>query len=376
MRKDDYLLIQLNIMCVLLSMVGATALFRHPNWFWRECSAGACDRSPAIGGGGAGSTFVSPVLAAWTHVYRRDAGLSIKYQSLSSLTGVTLIKSKRVGFAASDVPLEADDLGAERMVQFPIVTGGVVPVINLRGIGPGRLKLTGAVLADIFLGKIAYWDDRAIANLNPQLALPSEAIVPVHRAADSGTRHIFCDYLAKVSADWRSDELAESIAPVIGSIGARGNEFVAEFTAAREGAIGYVEFTYAKQHKLAYALLQNRDGEFVAPSNRSFRAAVENTDRSKPPALPAQPIDRPGRESWPITGSTFLLVYRDQGESEAALAMFRFFDWIYRDGAALADDLDYAPIPQAVAQVVENQWAEVRTRDGRPVWRGWNTVSD
>jgi phosphate transport system substrate-binding protein len=375
MRKDTYLLMQLNIICVLLSLIGATAVFRHPTWFWRECNAGACGRYQAMGGDGAGSTFVSPVLAAWVHAYRRDTGLAIKYQPVGSVTGVTLIKSKRVDFGASDVPLEADDLGAARMIQFPVVIGGVVPVINLRGIGPGQLKLTGPVLADIFLGKIAYWDDRAIADLNPQLALPSQAIVPLHRGGDSGTRRIFCDYLTKVSQDWKRDALAESAAPVVGGIGAKGNELVAEFAAAREGAIGYVEYAYAKQHKLAYALLQNPDGEFVAPSNRNFRAAADDAGWLKAPASQALLTDRPGRESWPITGSTFLLVYKEQGNSEAAMEMFRFFDWIYRYGATLADDLDYAPIPQKVAQLVENEWVDVRMRDGRSVWPGWSIVS-
>jgi phosphate transport system substrate-binding protein len=374
MRKDAYLLMQVSIICALLSMIGATALLRHPNWFGQECNSDACDPYQGMGGDGAGSTFASPVLAAWTRAYRRNTGLTIKYQPVGSITGITMIKSRRIDFGASDVPLQAEDLGDARMVQFPVIIGGVVPVVNLRGIGPGQLKLTGPVLADIFLGKIAYWDDKAIADLNPQLGLPSQQIIPVHRAADSGTRQIFFDYLAKVSPAWKRDALAGNAAQVVGGIGTKGNELVAAFTAAREGAIGYVEYAYAKQDKLAYVLLQNREGEFVAPSNRSFSAAAANAGWSQAPALPVLLTDRPGRGSWPIAGSTFLLVHRDQGESEAAVKMFRFFDWIYRDGAAFADDLDYAPIPRNVAQLAENEWAEVRMRDGRQVWPGSNSV--
>jgi phosphate transport system substrate-binding protein len=323
---------------------------------------------------GAGSTFVSPILAAWAHAYRTNTGLSINYQPVGSVTGIMLIKSKRVDFGASDAPMKADDLSAADMIQFPIVIGGVVPVVNLRAIGPGQLKLTGPVLADIFLGKIAYWDDRAIADLNPRLELPHRAIVPVHRAADSGTRYIFSDYLAKLSREWKNNPPANGLAQVLAGIGSRGNELVSAFTASREGAIGYVEYTYAKQHKLAYVLLENREGAFVAPNIQSFKSAAANADWSKTPAFRAVLTDQPGKESWPIAGATFVLVYKSQNKSEAAVDMLRFFDWVYRNGTSLAGDLDYAPIPQNAVQVIENSWLDIKTRDGRPVWFNANAA--
>jgi phosphate transport system substrate-binding protein len=314
---------------------------------------------------GAGSTFVSPVLAKWANAYKGETDLSINYQPVGSVTGIMLIKSNRVDFGASDAPLNAEEVSAAQMIQFPIVVGGVVPVVNLRGIAPGQLKLTGPVLADIYLGKITNWNDRAIADLNPHLALPDQAIVPVHRAADSGTRYIFSDYLAKVSPGWTRESLANSLVQVLGGVGARGNELVAAFTASRKGAIGYVEFAYAKQHNLAYVLMKNRDGAFVAPNNQSFSSAAGHAEWSKAPAFQTLLTDQPGIQTWPISGSTFVLVYKDQHKSEAAVEMFKFFDWIYRNGAALAYNLDYSPIPPNVVEVVENRWVDIMMPNGR-----------
>jgi phosphate transport system substrate-binding protein len=325
---------------------------------------------------GAGSTFVSPVLTKWANAYKNEADFSISYQSVGSVTGIMLIKSNRVDFAASDAPLKAEEVSAAQMIQFPIVVGGVVPVVNLRGVGPGQLKLTGPVIADIYLGKITNWNDKAIADLNPQLALPDQAIVPVHRAADSGTRYLFSDYLAKVSPGWKRESLPNSLVQVLGGIGARGNELVAAFTASRKGAIGYVEFAYAKQHNLAYVLMQNRDGAFVAPNNQSFSSAASHADWSKAPAFQILLTDQPGMESWPISGSTFVLVYKDQHRSEAAAEMFKFFDWVYRNGAAVAGDLDYSPIPSNVVQLVENRWADIMMPSGQPLRFGGSAAPD
>jgi phosphate transport system substrate-binding protein len=324
---------------------------------------------------GAGSTFALPVISRWARAYSTETGLIVKYRPVGSVTGIMLIKNKRIDFGASDAPVKPDELDAADMIQFPLVIGGVVPVVNIRAVGPGQLRLTGPVLAKIFLGKIAYWDDQAIADLNPQLELPHQPIVPVHRAADSGTRYIFSDYLAKVSQEWKDSMRANNSAPqFFAGIGSSGNELVSAFTAAREGAIGYVEYAYAKEHKLAYVLMKNHDGAFVAPNNQSFSSAASNAEWSKGPAFQVLLTDQPGRESWPITGATFVLVYKDQGRSETAVEMLRFFDWVYRNGATVADDLDYTPIPQNVVQLVEKQWIDITMRDGRSVWPSANAA--
>jgi len=319
---------------------------------------------------GAGSTFALPVLSTWAHAYLSDTGLVVRYRPVGSVTGIKLIKNNRIDFGASDAPMKPDELDAAGMIQFPLVMGGVVPVVNITAVGPGQLRLTGPVLAKIFLGKIAYWDDRAIADLNPQLELPHLPVVPVHRARDSGTRYIFSDYLAKVSPEWKEILGPNSGPQFLAGLGSSGNELVSAFTASREGAIGYVEYAYAKQHQLAYVLLQNRDGEFVAPSLQSFKAAASNADWAKAPSFQLLLTNQPGRQSWPIAGSTFVLTHKHQHQEDPGVAMFKFFDWVYRNGVDLADELDYAPIPPPVVDLIEKQWAEIKTRDGQPVWFG------
>jgi phosphate transport system substrate-binding protein len=333
-----------------------------------QCSSPSAD---AANLSGAGSTFALPVLATWTRTYLTNTGSVVRYQPVGSAMGIRWIKSRKIDFGTSDAPVKANELEATGMIQFPLVIGGVVPVVNIRAVGPGQLRLTGPVLAQIFLGKITYWDDPAIVNLNPQLGLPHQPIVPGHRAADSGTRYIFSDYLAKVSSEWKDNLRAPaSPAQVLAGTGSSGNELVAVFTAGREGAIGYVEYAYAKRHKLAYVLLQNREGEFVAPSVRSFKSAAANADWSNTPSFQLLLTNQPGQESWPIAGSTFVLTYKEQYQLDSGIAMFSFFDWVYRNGVGLADDLDYAPIPHPVVQLIEKQWAEVKARDGGPVWFG------
>jgi phosphate transport system substrate-binding protein len=327
-------------------------------------SAGAANLS------GAGSTFALPVLATWARAYLTETGLIVRYRAVGSATGIKLIKSSKIDFGASDAPMKPDELDAADMIQFPLVIGGVVPVVNIRAVGPGQLRLSGPVLAKIFLGKIAYWDDRAIADLNPQLELPHQPIVPVHRAGDSGTRYIFSDYLAKVSPEWKDRPQLNSPAQVLAGIGSSGSELIAAFTAAREGAIGYVEYTYAKEHKLAYVLLENDEGNFVAPSVRSFKSAAANADWSNAPSFQLLLTNQRGQESWPIAGSTFVLTYKHQYQPDSGAAMFQFFNWVYRNGVNLADDMDYAPIPHPVVQLIEKQWAGVKARDGGPVGFG------
>jgi phosphate transport system substrate-binding protein len=327
--------------------------------------------APALSAGvvrGAGSTFVYPVLARWAEAYEAMTGVRIDYQAVGSGVGIRQIRSKTVDFGASDAPLRPDELAAGGLMQFPIVVGGVVPVVNVEGIGPGQLRLTGAVLADIFLGRITRWNAEAISDLNPGLALPDQAIIPIHRADASGTTFVLADYLARVSATWR-DEIGVNIAVEFPTgIGAKGNEGVAGFTARTRGAIGYVEYSYAIRSNLAFVRLQNRDGQFVAPGKQAFASAVANADRAAAPALRALLVHQGGQQTWPITGATFALIYKQQQRRLTALEMLRFFDWSYRSGARLADELQYVPMPPDVVQMIESAWAEVTDTQGQAAW--------
>jgi phosphate transport system substrate-binding protein len=261
---------------------------------------------------GAGSTFVYPVLARWAEAYEAVTGIKIGYQAVGSGVGIRQIKSRTVDFGASDAPLRPEELAAAGLMQFPIVVGGVVPVVNVEGIGPGQLHLTGSVLADIYLGKIAKWNAEAIRELNPGLTLPDQAIIPIHRADASGTTYVLADYLARVSAEWR-DEIGVNIAVAFPTgMGGKGNEGIAGFTARTKGAIGYVEHAYAVRSKLAYVALKNRDGEFVTPSRQAFQSAVVNANWAAPPAPHALLVQQPGKQTWPITGATFALIYKQQ----------------------------------------------------------------
>jgi phosphate transport system substrate-binding protein len=334
-----------------------------------SCWASLC--RPALSEGvvlGAGSTFVYPVLAKWAEAYAAATGVRIDYQAVGSGVGIRQIKSRTVDFGASDAPLRREDLAAAGLMQFPIVVGGVVPVVNVQGIGPGQLRLTGSVLADIFLGKITRWNAGAIRDLNPGLALPDQVIIPIHRADASGTTFVLADYLARVSATWR-DEIGVNIAVEFPTgIGGKGNEGVAGFTARTNGGIGYVEHSYAIRSKLAYVSLQNRDGEFVTPSREAFQSAVANADWAAAPALRALLAHQGGKQTWPITGATFALIYKQQQRRLTAIEMLRFFDWSYRAGAKLADELQYVPMPKDVVQMIESAWAEVTDARGQPAW--------
>ena len=332
------------------------------------CWASLC--TPALSEGvlGAGSTFVYPVLAKWAEAYEAVTGVTIDYQAVGSGVGIRQIKSRTVDFGASDAPLRPEELAAAGLMQFPIVVGGVVPVVNVEGIGPGQLRLTGSVLADIYLGKITKWNAAAISDLNPGLALPDQAIIPIHRADGSGTTFILADYLARVSAKWR-DEIGVNTAVAFPTgIGAKGNEGVAGFTARTKGAIGYVEHAYAIRSKLASVSLQNRDGEFVTPSRQAFQSAVANANWAAAPAFYALLAHQSGKQTWPITGATFALTYKQQQRRLTAIEMLRFFDWSYGAGAKLADELQYVPMPKEVAQMIEAAWAEVTDAHGQSAW--------
>ncbi|HEY1300256.1 MAG TPA: phosphate ABC transporter substrate-binding protein PstS [Stellaceae bacterium] len=325
---------------------------------------------------GAGATFPYPIYAKWAEAYAAKTGIKVNYQSIGSGGGIRQIVARTVAFGASDMPLKPDVLARDGLMQFPTVMGGVVPVVNLKGIGPGRLKLDGKTLAGIYLGTIAKWNDPAIAALNPGLSLPDEAVAPVHRSDGSGTNFIFTHYLSSVDPEFAS-QIGENTAVEFPSgIGAKGNEGVAAVTARTEGAIGYVEFAYAVQNKMPYVLLRNTAGAFVAPDSKAFEAAAANADWSKAPGFYLLLTGQPGAASWPITGATFILLRKDEKNPDTARQVIDFFDWAYHNGAELARSLDYVPMPASVVKLVEEAWRrEIKSPDGKPVWTGPGVLS-
>jgi phosphate transport system substrate-binding protein len=315
-------------------------------------------------------------MSKWTEAYKAETGARIGYQAVGSGTGIWQVKSRTVDFGASDAPLRPEELAAAGLVQFPIVVGGVVPVVNLEGIRPGQLRLTGAVLADIYLGKIAKWNAKAISDLNPGLALPDQPIIPIHRVDGSGTTFVFADYLARVNAEWK-DRIGVGMSVEFPTgIGAKGNDGIAGLMAWTKGAIGYVELAYAVRGKLAFVSLQNRDGAFVLPSRQSFQSAVANADWTGALAPYASLADRPGSQTWPIGGATLVLIHKQQPKRPTAVEMLRFFDWTFRAGAKLADELEYVPMPKDVVPLIQSAWDQVKDPRGQPAWSGAVTTGD
>ncbi|MDH4133291.1 MAG: phosphate ABC transporter substrate-binding protein PstS [Gammaproteobacteria bacterium] len=318
---------------------------------------------------GAGSTFVYPILAKWADSYKTKTGIGINYQSIGSGGGIKQIKAKTVDFGASDKPLDVKELEEAGLMQFPIVMGGVVPVVNLKGMKAGELKLSGTLLADIYLGKITHWDDAAIAKLNPGLKLPKDKINPVYRADGSGTTYIFTHYLAKQSAAFKSNIGNNTSVKWPAGFGGKGNEGVASYVQRLNGSIGYVEYAYALQNKMTYTQLQNKAGQFVKPDSVSFQASAANAAWTTTPGFDLMLTDQPGAKSWPITGATFVLVYKNQAKPESAQTMLKFFDNAYRHGDKQAEALDYVPMPTAVTTLVENEWKKnIRDSAGKSVW--------
>jgi phosphate transport system substrate-binding protein len=317
---------------------------------------------------GAGATFPYPVYAQWAWLYNKETGVKLNYQSIGSGGGIRQIKAKTVDFGASDAPLKAAELDQADLLQFPMIMGGVVPVVNVPGIEPGQLKLSGATLADIFLGKISRWSDPVIADENPGLKLPDTAITVVHRADGSGTTWIFTNYLSKVSAQWKSAIGNAKAVKWPAGVGGKGNEGVASYVQRIKGSIGYVEYAYALQNKLTYSLLKNRAGSYVAPTSAAFQAAAANADWANAEGFYLVLTDQPGAESWPITGASFILVYKEQVKAATAKEVLSFFAWSYRNGAATAEKLDYVPMPEAVVKLVETAWSEQIRSAGKPVW--------
>lgn len=318
---------------------------------------------------GAGATFPYPIYAKWAEAYKAKTGIGMNYQSIGSGGGIKQIKAKTVDFGASDKPLKPEELEKDGLTQFPTVMGGVVPVINLDGIKEGQIKLTGTVLADIFLGKVKKWNDPAIANLNKGVSLPAGDITVVHRADGSGTTFLFANYLSKVSPEWKEKVGADaSVAWPVGT-GGKGNEGVANFVKQIKGSIGYVEAAYAKQNKMNYAQLQNKDGVFVAPTEDNFKAAAANANWEKAPGFYEILTEQPGKNSWPITGATFILMHKSQATPAQAAEVLKFFSWAYTSGDTLALDLDYIPMPDNVVKLIQNSWkANIKGADGKAVY--------
>jgi len=319
---------------------------------------------------GAGATFPYPVYAKWADAYKKLTGIGLNYQSIGSGGGIKQIKAKTVTFGASDMPLKPDELKAAGLLQFPMIIGGVVPVVNVKGVAPGQLHLDGAAVAAIYMGDIAKWDDPQIKRLNPKLALPSTAIAPVYRSDGSGTNFLFSDYLSKESPKFKSTIGANSSVQWPLGIGAKGNEGVANMTAQTDGAIGYVEYAYAKQNKMAFTLLTNKAGGVVAPSAESFQAAAANADWAAADSYFLILTDQAGAKSWPITGASFILVYKQPADPAPVNEALKFFAWAFRDGAAMASELDYVPLPGPLIAQVKKSWAAEITAGGHPVWTG------
>lgn len=318
---------------------------------------------------GAGASFPYPLYSMWAYEYEGLTGVKVNYQSIGSGGGIAQIKAKTVDFGASDAPMKGDELEKLGLIQFPMVMGGIVPVINMRGCGPGELKLAHDVLADIFLGQITKWNDPRIKELNPDLGLPDQSIIVVHRADGSGSTWIFTNYLDKVSPTWHEKVGTGKAVDWPTGVGGKGNEGVAANVQRLDGSIGYVEYAYAVQNELAYVLLRNRGGKFVAPSVESFQSAAANADWAHSPGYYVVLTDQPGAGSWPITGATFILIYKEQDDAARAKALLEFFGWCYEYGDEDAVGLDYVPMPDSVVELVEDTWRKEVRSNGKALWQ-------
>ncbi|MFI5323891.1 MAG: phosphate ABC transporter substrate-binding protein PstS [Thermodesulfobacteriota bacterium] len=318
---------------------------------------------------GAGATFPYPVYGKWAYTYNKDTGVQLNYQSIGSGGGIKQIKAKTVDFGASDAPLNPEELDEAGLMQFPMIMGGVVPVVKISGIGAGKLKLTPDVLADIYLGKINKWNDPKIAGTNPGVSLPDKSITVVHRADGSGTTWIFTNYLSKVSPEWK-DKVGNDKAvkwPV--GVGGKGNEGVAAFVGKVDGSIGYVEYAYALQNKMASVQLKNHNGNFVSPTSENFQAAAASADWANAKGYYMVLTDQPGANSWPITGASFILMYKTQTNPAEAKEVLKFFAWSYKNGGESAKALDYVPMPESVVKMVEDTWhSEIKDASGNAIW--------
>ena len=318
---------------------------------------------------GAGATFPYPIYAKWADAYKKETGNGLNYQSIGSGGGIKQIKAKTVTFGASDAPLSGKELDEAGLAQFPMVMGGIVPVVNIDGVKSGDLALDGPTLAKIFLGEIKNWNDPAIQKLNPSAKLPNQAIAIVHRSDGSGTTYNFAYYLAEVSPDWKSKVGVNTSVQWPSGIGAKGNEGVANNVGNTKGSIGYVEYAYAKQNNLTFTKMLNKDGKTVLPTSEAFQAAAANADWKSKPGYGVILANQPGEKSWPMTAATWILVYKKPTDAAATGEALKFFAWSYKNGAKMAESLDYVPMPANVVRDVEQYWTnEIKDANGKSVF--------
>jgi phosphate transport system substrate-binding protein len=319
---------------------------------------------------GAGASFPYPIYSKWAEDYKKSAGTAMNYQSIGSGGGIRQIEAKTVDFGASDAPLSKEDLDKKGLVQFPAIIGGVVLVVNLEGVAPGAMKLTGPVVADIFLGKVKAWNDKAIADLNPGMKLPADPITVVRRSDGSGTTFLFTDYLSKVSPDWKTKVGAGQSVAWPEGVGGKGNEGVSAYAQRIKGSIGYVEYAYAKKNKMAHVSMKNLDGNFVQPDDLTFQAATASADWAKAPGFFLVLTEQPGKDSWPISGASFILMQKSQADADKATAVLKFFDYSFKNGGKAATEMDYVPMPANVVKLVQDMWkTEIKTASGQAVWK-------
>jgi len=318
---------------------------------------------------GAGATFPYPIYAKWADAYKKETGNGLNYQSIGSGGGIKQIEASTVTFGASDKPLPGEELDKFGLAQFPMVMGGIVPVINIEGVKPGEVVIDGPTLAKIFMGEITKWDDAAIKKLNPSAKLPSDAIAVVHRSDGSGTTYNFTYYLSDVSADWKSKVGSDASVEWPTGIGAKGNEGVANNVAQTKGSIGYVEYAYALQNKLTYTKMVNKDGKTVAPTSEAFQAAAAGADWKSKPGFGVILANQPGASTWPMTAATWILMYKQPKDTAASAEALKFFDWAYKNGDKMAEELDYIPMPDGVVADVQKMWAaDIKDSAGKPVF--------
>lgn len=319
---------------------------------------------------GAGATFPYPVYAKWAEAYKAQTGVAMNYQSIGSGGGIKQIQAKTVDFGATDAPLNPNELGLAGLAQFPTVVGGVVPVVNIEGVANGQLKLSGTTMADIFLGKITKWNDPKIAADNKGINLPDQTITVVHRADGSGTSFIFTTYLSQVSTEWLRGVGADKAVKWPVGMGGKGNEGVASYVQRIKGSIGYVEYAYALQNKMNATQLKNREGQFVVPSDTSFKAAAASAKWDADKGFYEILTNEPGKDSWPITGATFILVQKSQENAANGAEVLKFFDWAYSNGSKMAADLDYVPLPENVTKMIRSAWAaQIKDAKGAKIWK-------
>jgi len=317
---------------------------------------------------GAGATFPYPIYAKWADAYKKATGSSMNYQSIGSGGGIKQITAKTVDFGASDMPMKPADLQKNGLVQFPAIMGGVVPVFKVPGVKPGELKFTGKLLADIYLGKVTKWNDPAIAQLNPGAKLPADTITVVHRSDGSGTTFLWTNYLSKVSPEFKGTVGEGTSVKWPAGVGGKGNEGVASYVQKINGSLGYVEYAYAKQNKLAHGQVQNQAGKFVQPEDVTFKAAAAGADWNSVPGMGVVLTDQPGDQSWPITGASFILIHAKQEKPASAKEVLKFFEWSFRNGQGMAGELDYVPMPETVVKQIQAAWKGISDSSGQALY--------